>query len=230
MFTKAGLNTDLIFRNLFLPTWHIKIITQIKKIFTQVSHCFIYFQFRIAACSVGPCMASWVTVFHRSSVLTTSSLRSGSWGHIWPSRTWTWQQSEKQPCRSTTPGGTRARAFRWSKVRHPGSLMTRVASETPGRHTLTQVFVWFLETGKSVICKKTNRTSRNSQHMQTFMWNKKQVTRWHQGKWVPQECTANLEQKPRSISEAKLLDPPRTHTTPFWPQALWDQQGEQKSF
>lgn len=43
---------------------------------------------------------------------TISSLRSGSWEHIWPSRTWTWRQNAKQPCRSTTCGASRAGVFR----------------------------------------------------------------------------------------------------------------------
>lgn len=43
-------------------------------------------------------------------------------------------------------------------------------------------------------------------------------------------CTVNLEQLPWSISEANLLAPPRSHTTPIWPQAPWDQYEGKKAF
>lgn len=43
---------------------------------------------------------------------TVSSLRSGSSGPTWPSRTWTLQPNVKQPCRSTTCGANRAGVFR----------------------------------------------------------------------------------------------------------------------
>lgn len=67
------------------------------------------------------------------------SLRSGNWGHIWPSRTWTLQQSVKQPCRSTMFGTNRAGIFRLWKVCLLGSLTMRVVRETPGSHMSLQV-------------------------------------------------------------------------------------------
>lgn len=76
----------------------------------------------------------WLCFCFCSFLFFPFSLKSGSWGPTWPSRTWIWLQNVKQPCRFTTCGGNRtALSRKWTDwPRGPLSITGQPGPESPG--------------------------------------------------------------------------------------------------